>query len=114
MKQVIIIRKDLGMRKGKMIAQGAHASVMVTLKYIWHAYIWMWMFSNFTKIVVSVETRDELLDMHYKAKDAGLPCALIQDMGKTEFHGLKTYTAVAIGPAHSESIDKITGHLKLL
>ena len=28
-KQVIVMRKDLGMRKGKMIAQGAHASLKV-------------------------------------------------------------------------------------
>lgn len=31
-KQVIVMRKDLGMRKGKMIAQGAHASLRVLLE----------------------------------------------------------------------------------
>lgn len=30
-KQVIVMRKDLNMRKGKMIAQGAHASMKVLL-----------------------------------------------------------------------------------
>lgn len=114
MKQVIIIRTDLKMRKGKMIAQGAHASVMATLKYIWHAYVWMWMFSNFTKIVVSVGSKDELLGMHRRAKKDGLPCALILDMGKTEFHGTATYTAVAIGPAPNADVDRITMDLVLL
>ena len=28
-KQVIVLRKDLNMRKGKMVAQGAHASMKV-------------------------------------------------------------------------------------
>jgi PTH2 family peptidyl-tRNA hydrolase len=114
MKQVIIIRKDLKMRKGKMIAQGAHASVMVALKYIWHAYVWLWMFSNFTKVVVSVNSKDELLGIYHKAKKAGLPCALILDIGKTEFHGTATYTAVAVGPAPHADVDRITSKLVLL
>ncbi len=114
MKQVIIIRKDLKMRKGKMIAQGAHASVMATLKYIWHVNVWVWMFSKFTKVVVSIESKDELLDIYDQAKKYGLPCALILDIGKTEFHGTATYTAVAVGPAPNDAVDRITGELVLL
>lgn len=33
-KQVIVIRKDLNMRKGKMIAQGSHASMAFITKYL--------------------------------------------------------------------------------
>ena len=112
MKQVIIIRKDLKMRKGKMIAQGAHASVMVTLKYLWHTYVWVWMFTKFTKIAVSVDSEEELLGIYRAAN--GLPRALIRDAGRTEFHGTPTWTAVAVGPAPDEMVNKITGSLKLL
>jgi PTH2 family peptidyl-tRNA hydrolase len=38
-KQVIIIRKDLNMRKGKMIAQGNHASMGVIFNYMFPNYL---------------------------------------------------------------------------
>jgi len=128
-KQVIILRKDLKMRKGKMVAQGAHASMAVLLK---EGFIeeWergerqyrirlskemeAWIIGIFTKICVSCDSEEELLSLHKQAEDAGLVCSLIQDAGLTEFDGVPTYTAVAIGPANSEDIDKITGELSLL
>jgi len=117
-KQVIVMRKDLNMRKGKMIAQGAHASMAAILNHsnqvIDHEYIKEWLDGSFTKICVSVDSERELLDIFDSANHWKLPCALIKDNGTTEFGGIKTYTAVAIGPAESEVIDKITGDLKLL
>ena len=129
-KQVIILRKDLNMRKGKMVAQGAHASMSVILDQMKHtgnnqderwelntvisSDIAKWLNGSFTKICVGVDCELTLKGAYFKAKKAGLPCAIIQDSGKTEFNGIPTYTAVAIGPANSEDIDKITGHLKLL
>lgn len=136
-KQVIVVRKDLNMRKGKMCAQSAHASMAAILNL--GSTVWVdedlggsgsrpdfyqiplnnpalvdWLLGRFTKICVSVDSEQELLDVHQKAKDAGLICSLIQDAGLTEFGGVPTYTTVAIGPAESSNIDKITGHLKLL
>jgi PTH2 family peptidyl-tRNA hydrolase len=129
-KQVIIIRKDLGMRKGKMIAQGAHASMKAVLDQLdlnqgneiatfvldidKNEALFEWLTGKFTKIVVGCDSEDELLELYEKAKKAQLNCALIQDSGATEFHGKPTYTALAIGPDDLEVIDKITGHLKLL
>ena len=113
MKQVIIIRKDLNMRKGKMIAQGAHASVLAVLWYLWHPFTWWWICTKFTKIAVSVDTEHELLEA-FGAAYRQLPRSLVRDAGKTKFHGRGTWTAVAIGPGPNKSIDKITGHLKLL
>ncbi len=129
-KQVIVIRKDLGMRKGKMIAQGAHASMKAILDLMdvsdWGPYVersmviqkhkplYEWLEGKFAKIVVSVDSEQELFDIKKKAEEAGIPCALITDSGKTEFHGEPTHTSVAIGPDEVEKIDKITGHLKLL
>ena len=93
-KQVIILRKDLNMRKGKMVAQGAHA--------------------RFTKICVSVNSDAELLAVHEKARAAGVLTSLILDAGLTEFGGVPTRTAVAVGPDHASKVDQITGELPLL
>jgi PTH2 family peptidyl-tRNA hydrolase len=135
-KQVIVMRKDLNMRKGKMVAQGAHASIAVILNMMsfgidetpshgsvvarWQlrtnidSPIYQWIMQKFTKICVSVDSEAELIEIYTKAKDLGFPCALITDSGLTEFNGVPTTTCCAIGPWHAEEIDKITGHLKLL
>ena len=118
MKQVIVIAKYLKCRKGKLMAQSAHASLSSYLCALGkkdnflNVHAWLTTY-NQTKIVVGVESERELLDVYEEAKQAGLPCALIKDAGKTEFKE-ETFTAVGIGPANSEEIDKITGHLKLL
>ena len=129
-KQVIVIRKDLKMRKGKMVAQGAHASMKAILDegysdqpdgtadsfYIIKMDYDMerWLEGIFTKVCVGVDTETELLNIYDKAKRSGLHCSLIQDKGLTEFDGVPTYTAVAVGPNENEKVDEITGHLKLL
>lgn len=124
-KQVIVVRKDLGMRKGKMIAQGAHASMKVFFDimehYVDNYYVLCltkamvcWVEGRFTKIVVGVNSEEELLELYNKAKDKNLSCALITDAGLTEFNGMPTNTAIAIGPDWSDDIDSITGHLSLL
>jgi len=119
MKQVIVIRKDLNMRKGKMIAQGAHASMAAILNHsnqvMDNPFIKEWLEGSFTKIVVYVNSEQELLAIFSSANGfLDLPCALIQDNGTTEFKGIPTYTAVAVGPGDNNLIDVITGDLKLL
>ena len=128
-KQVIVIRKDLNMRKGKMVAQGAHASMAAVLDegssqpsdngpdcYVIPMSYEMeqWLEGLFTKICVSCNSEEELLNLYKQALEAGLHCSLIQDAGLTEFGGVPTYTAVGIGPGKASEIDKITGLLKLL
>tara|TARA_R110000824_G_scaffold12226_7_gene53639 strand:- start:56000 stop:56419 length:420 start_codon:yes stop_codon:yes gene_type:complete len=135
-KQVIVIRKDLKMRKGKIAAQAAHASMKVILDMmpfcderwgICHTKITVrrlaintdspmdkWLKGQFTKICLYVTSEEELDDIYSRAKEAGLPCALITDSGATEFHGVETKTCCAIGPHYSQEIDKITGELPLL
>ena len=129
-RQVIIIRKDLGMRKGKMIAQGAHASMKVFFDRLqevgdskfeigpeeswdWHGEVLPWINGKFTKIVLQCGSEEELLALRDEAQNQGLPHALIQDVGDTEFKGVPTYTALAIGPASRERLNPITGSLKL-
>ena len=64
--------------------------------------------------MLGVDSEKELLDIWEEALDSDIPVSIIEDCGLTEFQGIKTKTAVAIGPAPNEIIDKITGHLKLL
>jgi len=128
---VICMRKDLNMRKGKMIAQGCHASMKVILDLmtpidcgpnhnskilhmIKNSPLDQWINGLFTKIVVSVNSNLELIKVYTIGVASGIPCALIEDSGKTEFHGHPTYTCCAIGPDEEEKIDKITGELPLL
>jgi PTH2 family peptidyl-tRNA hydrolase len=123
-KQVIVLRKDLNMRKGKMIAQGAHASLGAILKNpkaLFNAIfkrdrspLSIWLKNSFTKVVLSVNTEQELFMLSDDARREGIPYAVIRDSGRTEFNGVPTYTAIAIGPYWSDEIDKITGELKLL
>lgn len=144
-KQVIVIRKDLGMRKGKMCSQAAHASMKVLLDLMprtrqlppmpedgastgeWIVYppqrtltyqddsaLADWIDGIFTKITVSVDGEEALHAVYQAALKAKLPAAIIQDVGKTEFNGVPTFTAVAIGPAWADEIDPITGKLPLL
>lgn len=125
-KQVIVMRKDLGMRKGKMVAQGAHASLKAVLDWSINdgnglllelptgSPLEDWVMGRFTKVCVSVDSEAELIEIYQKAMEAGLMCAMITDAGLTEFNGVPTKTCCAIGPEWSEDIDKITGHLKLL
>jgi PTH2 family peptidyl-tRNA hydrolase len=112
------------MRKGKMVAQGAHASLRVVLqtgaldgaRYSISVTEPMaaWLTGRFTKVCVGVESEAALDDVMARATAAGVPCALITDAGQTEFHGVPTKTCCAVGPAWAEDVDAITGALTLL
>ncbi len=114
LKQMIVMRKDLNMRKGKMVAQGAHASMKALLENMEHPNIKQWLAGPFAKIAVGVDSEDELMAVLEKAKAAGLITALITDAGRTEFNGVPTNTCIAVGPATNEDLVPITGDLKLL
>ncbi len=124
-RQIIVLRKDLKMRKGKMVAQGAHASMQAILNEMHRgedgtltlkpdAAMSDWLSGHFTKICVSVDSEEALDDIYSQAVNAKIPCAMIVDSGKTEFHGMPTRTAVAVGPADEDIVRSITGQLPLL
>jgi len=129
-KQVIVMRKDLGMRKGKMIAQGSHASlgsllkmakreesgagVKIEFNFPADSVLDKWLNGVFTKVCVYVESEQDLEEIKAKCEAAGIPNSLILDAGLTEFHGVPTKTCLGIGPWWSSEIDKITGSLPLL
>jgi len=112
-KQVIVLRKDLNMRAGKMVSQGAHASLKSALENLNDVRVKEWLSDKFTKITVRVESEEELLDILQKAEDNDMITALIEDAGLTEFHGVVTKTAISIIDYEDKFIG-ITDHLKLL
>ena len=119
-KQVIVMRRDLGMRRGKEIAQGAHASMIwLALRARQSGATYndaerLWLDGAFTKVCVRVDSEEELLGVVAKAREAGVLVHLCVDAGRTEFRGVPTPTCCAVGPYFPERVDPITGHLKLL
>lgn len=98
LKQVIIVRKDLNLRKGRMIAQGAHASLRAAFAAMndYQKVIDFrdWFQGDQRKIAVGAPDEDTLHRVYAQAQSARLPAALIQDHGVAEFEGVPTYTAV--------------------
>ncbi len=120
-KQVIIVRDDLDMSMGRIPAQVAHASIAVILSFgKWKddsfsidnvpLDIQYWMKDSFVKIVLKVHSEEELNELELKAEVLNLPTAMISDTINKKFEK----TALAIGPADSKLLDKITGSLFLL
>jgi PTH2 family peptidyl-tRNA hydrolase len=121
-KQVIVVRRDLKMRRGKEIAQGSHASMAFLTERLRVAQGAApklrdiereWLFAHCAKICVRVDSEAELLAIHERARAAGLESHLIRDAGHTEFGGIPTLTSCAIGPDEAERIDPVTSHLTL-
>ena len=112
-KQVILIRTDLKMKRGKEIGQGAHASCEAIADRLDDPIVKTWRAGSYAKIVLAVSNEEELVKLHSAAVAAGLPNFLVTDEGRTQFHGQRTKTAAAIGPGDPAEIDALTGHLKL-
>lgn len=112
LKQVILVRQDLKLTKGKMAAQVSHASVEALLKS--HKDdVTAWRQQGMKKVVLKVKDLDELMAFKRKAEDAGLVVALITDAGHTQL-APGTTTCLGIGPDKAEKIDKVAGALQLI
>jgi len=72
-----------------------------------------WISGGMAKVCLQVNSEEKLLELHKSAQSLGLESHLIRDSGKTEFGGIKTLTACAIGPDETEAIDQVTGNLSL-
>lgn len=127
-KMQILIRKDLTMRKGKMIAQGSHAVLALSqrqtiprFKDLFSISWWKqrkqfyrWYSMGQKKIGLAVNSEQELIDFKAQFDHAGIPCELIIDEGLTEFNGVHTMTCLAVGPVPAHHLEWITGDLKPL
>ncbi len=138
-KQMIVMRRDLKMRKGKIAAQAGHACVEATLLALLRdgkldelratpELDWIfvdepedaeptpvvdWFNAGVAKVCVYVDSEEELLDLHRRAKELGFISALIRDAGHTEFHGEPTYTCLALEPLYADQVEPLTGDLPL-
>lgn len=126
-KQVIVVRKDLNMRKGKMCAQVAHASMKVFFDRILQQNdnnsviisdltdnMLDWINGAFTKIVVGCDSLEDIHSVKNQCINYNISYAIIEDSGATEFNGAKTITCIAVGPDVADKIDLVTGKYKLL
>ena len=133
---MIVMRRDLKMRKGKIAAQAGHACIDAILRALikedrmndfemtaeglalknsdkpsspltdWFAY-------GCAKVCVYVDSEEALLDIVKKAEERGIIASLITDAGMTEFHGIPTKTCLALEPLPAEIADELTGALPL-
>lgn len=111
-KQVIVVRKDLKMDKGKIAAQVAHASLEAYKKADPKDVIG-WEAEGMKKIVVGAKDIKEFMKIKEKVKEAKIPYSVIRDAGRTQLRP-GVVTAMGIGPVKEEKVDKITKDLKLL
>ena len=113
-KQVIVVRTDLDMGKGKIAAQVGHACVLGA-EHVrksnteWFTQWW----DGQEKIVVKVPNLKELEKIKQDAIELGLPWSEVTDAGHTQI-APGTLTCISLGPAPEEKIDKLTGELSLL
>jgi len=135
-KQIIVVRKDLKMNQGKLAAQVAHASMAPLLQRMrggtpyeqiepspndYRLFLDLemktpmkdWLESDFTKIVLCVNSEEELISLNQKINKAGFMSCLIKDSGKTVFNE-PTLTCLGVEPLYAKDIDPLTRHLKLL
>lgn len=135
-KQVIIIDKSKQMNVGKIVAQGSHASLGALLTmfnkkrylddrtkyeiiFTENSILDKWLNGIFTKVCLEVKSESEMMEIYTsivkynEIAEEKIPIVLIEDCGKTCFHGEKTKTCIGIGPFWSDKIDEFTGHLKL-
>ena len=111
-KQVIIVRQDLKLPKGKLAVQVAHASVESALKAD-SKVLSDWRRNGAKKVVVKVENQKELEKFLGIADSEGIPKYLVSDAGRTVIEP-GTKTALGLGPADEELLEKLTGSLKMV
>ena len=116
-KQMIVMRRDLHMRKGKIAAQAGGVSALQVeggvIQVSGDSSLSQWFRQGEAKVCVYVDSEEALLTLHRQAREAGITSVLIQASGLTEFHGQPTYTCLALEPLSADRVDPITGQLPL-
>ncbi|MET1125080.1 MAG: peptidyl-tRNA hydrolase Pth2 [Archaeoglobaceae archaeon] len=111
-KQVIVVREDLKLSRGKLAVQAAHAAILGFLKAKPEIRE-KWLRGGQKKVVLKVRNLDDLLSLREKARAMSLPVDVVVDAGLTEVPP-GTVTALVIGPDEAKKIDRVTGNLPLL
>ena len=111
-KQVIVVRSDLKLSKGKLAVHVAHASLSAAEKAD-KKIVKEWKSLGQKKVVVKVVSLKDLLELSKMCKKLRIPHILISDAGLTHLES-GTITCLGIGPDEEKKINKVTGTLKLL
>lgn len=114
LKQVIILRKDLNMSKGKAAAQASHAAVAAAIKSRQEKpnQFSLWWRTGQKKVVLVVDSEEGLLELERKLKATGVVVVKIDDAGRTQLPP-GTTTALGVGPHAQKEVEEITSSLKL-
>ena len=114
MKQVIAVRTDLGMGKGKIASQVGHACVLGAehVRKSHPEWFQAW-WTGQEKVVVKVDGIKELDEIKKGAIELGLPWSEVTDAGHTQI-APGTTTCISLGPAPENLIDLISCELPLL
>jgi PTH2 family peptidyl-tRNA hydrolase len=135
-KMMIVMRRDLKMRKGKIAAQAGHACIDAIIAALCKegrlndfemtsegmilknnrnesTPLSDWFEYGCAKICVYVDSEEELLNIAKKAEEKGIVASVITDAGMTEFHGVPTKTCLALEPLPYDVADELTGELPL-
>ncbi|EHY64574.1 peptidyl-tRNA hydrolase 2 [Nematocida ausubeli] len=110
-KGVLVVRNDLKMGKGKIVAQAMHAAYQAATQE--NPLNSIWKYNGFKKTSLKVETEEELKEIVRKVKQLRIPYTSIIDAGRTQVEP-NTHTVTFIGPWYEDEIDVVTGHLRLL
>lgn len=108
-KQALVLREDLEMSRGKMVAQACHASLNA-YKNAGSEERHAWEQEGSKKVVLAIKG-DEIKERLQQAKDNGIAAYMVEDAGLTELEP-GTVTALGLGPAEESKIDRITGDLE--
>ncbi|WEL21961.1 peptidyl-tRNA hydrolase Pth2 [Halorhabdus sp. BNX81] len=111
MKQAIVARADLNMGEGKLAAQVAHAALMAYEDADSQSQS-AWKGSGQKKVVLQADGEATLFKLADKAEREGLAHAIVRDAGHTELEP-GTVSALAVGPADEDAVDRVTGDLSL-
>ena len=135
-KMMIVMRRDLKMRKGKIAAQAGHACIDAILMALkkeerlddiitdengitlstdkgGETPLTAWFEHGCAKICVYVDSEQELMTVAEKARIKGIIASVITDAGLTEFHGVPTKTCLALEPLYEKDANELTGELSL-
>ena len=135
-KMMIVMRRDLKMRKGKIAAQAGHACIDAILMALnkegcindfemtsdglvlknaerSSTPLSDWFMYGCAKVCVYVDSEEALMDIAKKAEERGIIASVITDAGMTEFHGVPTKTCLALEPLPADIADELTGALPL-
>ncbi|KAF3432656.1 hypothetical protein FNV43_RR23758 [Rhamnella rubrinervis] len=108
-KMVLVVRNDLKMGKGKIAAQCSHATLGLYKKLLHRApkALNSWEMCAQPKVVVKIESEEDMLVLQGRAKSLKLPTHITIDAGRTQIAPNSRTVMAILGPV--EVVDDVTG-----